>query len=110
MKYPLRGMLLMALGLGFMVVSLSPASAGFYRKRFHRQNADGYVIAHSDNGHGSVRGAVRATRRGPQVRLPGGGWIYCGISCSHTLRINSVDLWENMGRESDGVGYLRFNY
>ena len=109
MKLPLRGLLLTLLGGSFIFVTLSQASAGFYRKRFPRQNANGYVVAKSDHGNGTVRGRVRATRLGPQVRLPGGTWIYCEINCTYTLRINSVDLWENMGRESDGLGYFRFD-
>ena len=103
-----RGLLFMGLGSVILAVSLSQAWAGVYIKRYHRQNANGYVIAESWYGRGTIRARVRATRRGPQVRLPGGSWIYCEINCTHTLRINTLDFWENMGRESDGVGYLRY--
>jgi len=109
MKLPLRGIAIILLGGGFVIAGLSQASAGLYLKRYKRQNANGYVIAESWHGNGKIRGAVRATRRGPQVKLPGGAWIYCESSCTHTLRTNSIDFWENMGKENDGVGYLRFD-
>ena len=108
MKRPLRGLIIILLGSGFIIASLAQAYAGFYRKRFRRQNAHGYVVAESLYGRGTVRGRVRPTRRGPQVQLPGGTWIYCAINCTHTLRINSLDLWENMGRESDGIGIFGY--
>jgi hypothetical protein len=55
----------------------------------------GYVTAQSDFGTQTVSGAVRMTRKGPQVQLPGGNWIYCAKSCSETLRLNTVDFWES---------------
>ncbi|MBL8566701.1 MAG: hypothetical protein JNM89_13380 [Hyphomicrobiaceae bacterium] len=64
---------------------------------------DGYVVAHSRFGNGSITGAVRQTSVGPQVRLPGGTWEYCRRSCSETLRVETVDYWE--GR-SDGASGL----
>jgi len=56
---------------------------------------DDYVVAESRFGHGTVVGPVRDTRLGPQVRTPGGNWLYCARSCSETLRVNTVDFWEN---------------
>ncbi|MFY0611259.1 MAG: hypothetical protein JXQ99_07030 [Hyphomicrobiaceae bacterium] len=53
------------------------------------------VVAESRFGHGTVVGTVRQTRVGPQVQTPGGNWIYCARSCSETLRVNTVDFWEN---------------
>ncbi|MEL6871856.1 MAG: hypothetical protein AAFO62_03475 [Pseudomonadota bacterium] len=53
-----------------------------------------YVIAHSDFGNGSVQGAIRRTRLGRQVQLPGGTWVYCRQLCSETLRVQTVDFWE----------------
>ena len=104
-----RGMAILVLGSGFGVAAVSQAAAGLYFKRERWQNANGYVVAKSWHGHGSIRARVRATSRGPQVKLPGGGWIYCAYSCKRTLRVNTIDLWENMGQENDGVGYLRFD-
>ncbi|MEL6297468.1 MAG: hypothetical protein AAFQ45_02760 [Pseudomonadota bacterium] len=53
-----------------------------------------YVVAHSDFGNGSVKGAIRHTRVGRQVQLPGGTWVHCRQLCSETLRVQTVDFWE----------------
>lgn len=52
-----------------------------------------YVVAYSRFGGEKVVGAVRRTSLGPQVQLPGGNWVYCRISCSETLRVETVDFW-----------------
>jgi hypothetical protein len=70
------------------------ASAGGPQPRGHH---GGEVVAESRFGHGSVSGAVRPTNVGREVRLPGGTWIDCGRSCSETLRVETVDFWENKG-------------
>ncbi len=58
----------------------------------------GFVTAESRFGHGSVSGPVRPARAGNyEVRLPGGTWIACRRSCSETLRVETVDFWENKG-------------
>ena len=58
----------------------------------------GYVTAESRFGHGTVSGPVRPARAGHyEVRLPGGTWIACRRSCSETLRVETVDFWENKG-------------
>ena len=58
----------------------------------------GYVTAESRFGHGVVSGPVRVGRAGNrEVRLPGGTWLSCGRSCAETLRVESVDFWENKG-------------
>ena len=72
-----------------------------------------HVVAHSRYGHGSVVGAVRAGRKGYEVRMPGGTWIDCGRSCAETLRRETVDFWETRtGRNEmpDGPGYLRWSW
>ena len=58
----------------------------------------GGVVAESRYGNGSVPGAVRDGRHGLEVRLPGGSWVGCRRSCSETLRVETVDFWENDGR------------
>lgn len=55
---------------------------------------EGFVVARSRFGNGTISGPVRATSLGPQVRLPGGTWEYCRRSCSETLRVETVDQWE----------------
>ena len=58
----------------------------------------GFVTAESRFGHGTVSGPVRVARAGNrEVKLPGGTWITCGRSCAETLRVESVDFWENKG-------------
>jgi hypothetical protein len=75
-------------------LSATPADAG---RRRAPVAADGYVTAESRFGHGSVTGAVRETSVGPQVQLPSGSWVYCRRSCSETLRVETVDRFENPG-------------
>lgn len=58
-----------------------------------------YVVAESRFGHGTVVGAVRPSGHGFQVRMPGGTWIDCRRSCAETLRVETVDFWENQGRD-----------
>ena len=55
----------------------------------------GYVTATSDFGNGTVRGPVRRTSRGLQVRMPGGTWINCEKSCKETLRLATVDFFHS---------------
>jgi hypothetical protein len=69
-----------------------PASAG---RRGH--DGESYVTAVSRHGNGTVTGAVRDRRRGLEVQLPGGTWVGCRRSCSETLRVETVDFWENQG-------------
>ena len=56
---------------------------------------DNVVVAESRFGNGTVRGRVRHTNVGRQVRTPGGSWLHCARSCSETLRVNTVDFWQN---------------
>jgi hypothetical protein len=48
-------------------------------------------------GNGTVSGPVRATSTGYEVRKPNGTWIACRRSCSETLRVETVDFFENDG-------------
>jgi len=57
----------------------------------------GYVTAHSRFGNGSISAPVRPAREGFQVRLPHGTWVYCRRSCAETLRVETVDIFENQG-------------
>ena len=56
------------------------------------------AVAESRYGNGAVSGPVREGRNGLEVRLPGGTWVGCRRSCSETLRVETVDFWENDGR------------
>jgi hypothetical protein len=54
---------------------------------------DGFVVAESRFGNGSIRAAVRPSPLGWQVQLPGGHWAYCRRSCSETLRVETIDFF-----------------
>jgi hypothetical protein len=59
---------------------------------------DALATAEGRYGAGSVSGSARYGRRGGlQVLLPGGSWVDCRRSCSETLRVETVDFWENQG-------------
>lgn len=87
--------LILSLATGLTLASLVPADAGYRRDRGYNGVEDGGVIAQSRFGNGSARGAVREARHGLQVQLPGGTWEYCRASCSETLRVETVDKFEN---------------
>lgn len=55
----------------------------------------GYVTASSDLGNGKVTAPVRTAQYGKQVRLPGGNWQYCEVSCTDTLRREVLDFWQS---------------
>jgi hypothetical protein len=83
-------------------VTLIPASASWasgngpvYRDKGARGGIPPYVVAESRFGNGTVVGPVRPYRFGYQVRMPGGTWIDCRRSCSETLRVETIDFWEN---------------
>jgi hypothetical protein len=61
------------------------------------------IVAESRFGNGTVVGSVRQTRLGPQVSTPGGNWLYCKRSCSETLRVNTVDFWQNEQGAGNGA-------
>ena len=86
------------------------ASLGTSTAAEARKYRGGYVTVESAWGNGSISAPVRYSRRGPQVRLPRGTWIYCVRRCSETLRRQTVDFWESHGPNAidAGPGYLRF--
>lgn len=62
-----------------------------------RAPEDSVAVAVSHFGNGRVSGPVRVTSTGYEVRLPGGTWVACRRSCSETLRVQTVDFYENNG-------------
>lgn len=64
-----------------------------------------WVTAVSRYGNGSISGPVRSTSTGYEVRLPHGTWVACRRSCSETLRVETVDIFETDGRTT-GYGTL----
>ena len=96
MKRILTGAVARGSALAMTAATLTPSEAGWRRDR-NADIQDGWVTANSRFGNGSVSGPVREARHGLQVRLPGGSWVYCRTSCSETLRVSTVDQWENQG-------------
>lgn len=70
---------------------------------------DGYrfVLVESHHSSRSVVVPVRAARLGKQVKLPGGAWVYCEITCEYTVRRMSLDFWEGQGQNFTSPGYIR---
>ncbi len=78
----------------------APADAGRLLRRAPESNV---AVAVSRFGNGTVSGPVRVTRTGYEVRLPGGTWVPCRRSCSETLRVETVDIFE--GNDGTPKGY-----
>lgn len=83
-----------AAGLAIAATAAEAGRLGISRDYGYDGIEEGFVVAKSRFGNGTVSGPVRETRVGPQVRLPGGTWEYCRRSCSETLRVETVDIWE----------------
>lgn len=84
------------LGAALLFPTVEAASAG----RNAVGPVQGYVVAYSHDGNGSIKAPWRDTARGRQVRLPGGTWVYCRTSCSETLRVQTIDIWANVNSGS----------
>ncbi|MGI9387634.1 MAG: hypothetical protein ACR2OX_09405 [Methyloligellaceae bacterium] len=84
------------LSIAFVAATASDGFAGKGKKRGKRYL--GYVTAHSHYGNGTMTAPVRIKRHpnfvGKEVRLPGGVWIDCAVSCAETLRIQKVDFFD----------------
>lgn len=91
MPIPMRSALFLLLA----ATCAASAAADGYRP--HRKAQQGFVVAESRLGNGTVTGAVRDAPLGPQVQLPSGTWIYCRHSCSETLRVETIDFWDAHG-------------
>ena len=102
----------LASGLGLAGGTAADAAdrRSFYRKP--APHAPAYVVAESKYGNARVAGRVRASHFGYEVQLPGGTWIDCGMSCTETLRVETVDFWENKGagRERSDRAFGLFDY
>ena len=86
-----------AVAVSVLPLVSSPADAG------RRPYEDGSVItAYSRHGNGSIDAPVRRGRHAWEVMLPHGTWVSCRRSCEETLRVETVDIFENDGRM---VGY-----
>lgn len=78
--------------------TLLPLASGSHAgNRYGSDDAPGYVTAESRFGNGSISAPIRSARSGYEVRLPGGSWVGCRRSCAETLRVETVDIFENQG-------------
>jgi hypothetical protein len=99
-----RALLLAGFASACAFSSITAADAG-PRERYARAYGpiEGYVVAESRFGNGSVTGPVRRGRYTYEVQMPGGTWIECRRLCSETLRVETVDFWENKGGGRDRI-------
>ena len=89
-----------ALSLSLWGAAATEAEAGFLKRKPEGDMA----YAESRFGNGQVSGPVRVTRTGYEVRKPNGTWIACRRSCSETLRVETVDFFENNDGTPRGYG------
>ena len=69
-----------------------------------------YVRAEATIGGKVVVGPVRAGQWGDQVKVPGGAWHDCEITCEYTLRRLTVDFWDGQGSgRFVSPGYFRYD-
>jgi len=93
-----------AIAAAALASTIGTAAAG----RGEAGPVQGYVIAYSHDGNGSIKAPWRDTKMGRQVRLPHGTWVYCRTSCSETLRVETIDIWANVNNGSPiGAGTLQ---
>jgi len=97
------------IGGALAALSLPPldsAAALGWRNQQAAEIQQGFTVAESRHGNGTVTGAVRRSRLGPQVQLPSGRWEYCRRLCSETLRVETIDFWDSRdnGLISDECG------
>jgi hypothetical protein len=82
------------------------------KERFHDEGEYGYVTARATFGGKEVTAPVRPGPHGrPQVEIADGMWLDCEVTCEYTLRRNTVDFWNQFGR--DGIvtpGYFRYDF
>jgi hypothetical protein len=103
--------------VGAMAFGLTgPAEAGRCKGRDCQSEYYGkagdydYVTAYATHGGKSVTAPVRPGRWGEEVRLPGGSWVDCEVTCEYTLRRLTVDFWEGVGPDKFvSPGYFRFD-
>jgi hypothetical protein len=93
----MRQTAILALFAAVIGIGASLSEAGAQSRGIGRDHG-GVATAESRFGHGTVTGPVRIGRAGNrEVMLPGGTWIACGRNCAETLRVESIDFWENKG-------------
>jgi hypothetical protein len=66
---------------------------------------EGYRFVYAEGWYGAkkVVAPVRRGELGDQVRLPGGTWVYCQLSCEYTLRKQTLDFWQGVKGQEQNV-------
>ena len=108
----MRRQLIICAGAAFVLAGCAASVTGGDASHLGRRGEGGLVTAESRYGSQTITAPVRngAEGRG-EVRLPGGTWIDCHISCRETLRRETIDFWQNHGGTEtvtggDGPGYF----
>lgn len=91
-------------------VYVDEAPRKYGRKKAPYRGEYRFILVESHFGHGSVVAPVRMARLGKQVKLPGGSWVYCEITCEYTVRRMSLDFWEGQGQGFTSPGYFRWHF
>jgi hypothetical protein len=66
-----------------------------------------HILVESVHSSRRVIVPVRPARLGLQVKLPGGAWVDCEITCEYTVRRMHLDFWEGQGQNFTSPGYFR---
>lgn len=88
---------------GAAIAWLCAAISGAAQAASQSPYPDGFVVAHSRFGNGTIRAPVRSATMGWEVLLPGGHWVYCRRTCAETLRVETIDFFN---ANSAGSGQL----
>ncbi len=89
-----------ALSAAFLVSNIGDISA--HKRKSHKYR---YVTAVSNyDVNERITAPVRRTRLGDQVKLPGGPWVYCEVTCRYTLRRQTIDFWNTLSEEAGDGG------
>lgn len=92
------------LALALVAASASALTSFEAEAGWRRAPERDVAVAVSRFGNGTVSGPVRTTNTGYEVRLPRGTWVPCRRSCSETLRVETVDIFENNDGSPTGYG------
>lgn len=65
-----------------------------------RQVREGRVTACSTYGNGCYTAKLVRSSIGWKMRLKGGNVIDCGVTCQDTLRVETVDYWDDQRERS----------
>ena len=91
---------LVVLGAALPLAASSSAEA----QRRKDSISGGIVTACSTNGHGCISAPTRKGKWGLEMRLKGGTWIDCESDCIDTLRMKTVDFWDELRDRGGGDG------